>query len=139
MATTMYTAAFAAMMNGEIDLEADTIQVLLVDAGYTPSKNHVFVDDVSADELSGTGYVRKTLAGKAVSIDTTNHRAIFDATDPVWTGLDAGTINGAVLFKFVSDDTDSPVIGFLDATDLVTNGSDVTLVFNAGGAFRINN
>jgi hypothetical protein len=139
MASINYNSFFKKVLEGDIDLVADTINVLLVDDTYTESKAHDFVEDVSGDELSGTGYTRKTLSGKSVTIDTDNNRIYFDATDPVWTGLDAGVIGGAVVFKQVTNDADSPVICFLDATNLTTNGSDVTLVFNAAGILRVNN
>jgi len=139
MASINYNNLFKLALEGNIDLIDDTINVLLVDASYTESKAHTFVSSVVANELSGTGYSRKTLAGKSVTIDVGNSRVSFDATDPVWTGLNAGTIGGAVLFKQVTNDADSPVICFLDPTNLVTNGSDVTLQFNASGILRINN
>lgn len=139
MASTLYNKLYQLALTGAIDLENDTINVLLVDDTYTADKTHDFVSDVVADELSGTGYTRKTLAGKSVTLDNGNNRVTFDATDPVWTGLDAGVIGGAVIFKQVTNDADSPLICFLDPTNLTTNGSDVTLQFNAAGILRLNN
>jgi hypothetical protein len=139
MASILYDKLYQLALTAGIDLEDDTINVLLVDDTYTADKTHDFVADVVADELSGTGYTRKTLAGKTVTLDGVNHRVTFDATDPVWTGLDAGTIGGAVVFKQVTNDADSPVLCFLDPTNLTTNGSDVTLQFNAAGILRLNN
>lgn len=139
MASILYTKLYQIALTGALDLEDDTINVLLVDDTYTANKDHDFVNDVVGDELSGTGYTRKTLAGKSVTLDTGNDRVTFDATDPVWTGLDAGTIGGAVVFKQVTNDADSPLICFLDPTNLTTNGSDVTLQFNAAGILRLNN
>lgn len=139
MASILYNKLYQLALTGAVDLEDDTINVLLVDNTYTADKTHDFVSDVVADELSGTGYTRKTLAGKSVTLDNGNNRVTFDATDPVWTGLDAGVIGGAVIFKQVTNDADSPLICFLDPTNLTTNGSDVTLQFNAAGILRLNN
>lgn len=139
MASILYNKLYQLALTGGIDLEDDTINVLLVDDTYTADKAHDFVSDVVADELSGTGYTRKTLAGKSVTLDNGNNRVTFDATDPVWTGLDAGVIGGAVIFKQVTNDADSPLICYLDPTNLTTNGSDVTLQFNAAGILRLNN
>lgn len=145
MASKWYGPGLLKVLNGTIDLVADTLKVMLVDSTYVFSAAHEFVSSVSGDELSGTGYVggfagagRKTLAGKALTNDAGNSRVEFDFTDPsAWTALNAGTIGGAIIIKEITNDAASLVIGFLDPADLVTNGGDVTLVINAEGALQV--
>ena len=50
---------------------------------------------------------------------------------------DADDVGGAVVFNDTGTPSTSPLLAFLDATDLVTNGSDVTLTFNASGIITI--
>lgn len=93
--------------------------------------------DVTANELSGTGYARRTLANPAVTEDDTNDRAVFDVDDPsTYTAINAGTIAGGWVFERVggsdADGTDHVWL-FLDTNDLVTNGGDVNLVIAALG------
>lgn len=132
--------------SGATDWLTDTIKLLLVDEAYAfDGAAHEFVADVSASELSGTGYAggfagagRRTLAGKAVNRDDANNRVAFDADDPsAWTGLDAGTVGGVIIYRNGTSDADSPILGFLDPADLVTNGGNVTLTFDATGILRI--
>lgn len=119
------------------DATAADLRLLLVNtppasAGAAADLN--FVADVSANELSGTGYARKTLATKTITEDDTNDRAVFDCDDPsVYTALNAGTIAGAWVFRQVTNDADSALWMFLDCTDLVTNGGDVTVTINSAG------
>lgn len=116
---------------------AADLRVLAVDtppANAAAAANLNFVDDVVADELSGTGYARRTLTGEAAGEDDANDRANIDATDPTtYSAINAGTIAGLWLFRFVTDDTDSRLWGFLDVADIVTNGGDVSILINALG------
>ena len=105
-----------------------TWKILLTTSSYTPDIDaHVYVSDVT-NELVGTGYVRKTLAGQAVSIDTGNDRADFKANNVTWTAIQAGTAAKAIVYRFVTVDGDSPIIACLDITPAtITNGGDFTL------------
>jgi len=139
MASNLYNPGLEKLLDGTIDFENDTINVLLVDTNHTFDKTHDFVDDIVANEASGTGYARKTLANAAIALDAANDRVEFDADNPSYTALDAGTIAAAIIFKQVTDDTDSPLIAQIDFADLVTNGSDVELQINSEGLFYVTN
>lgn len=117
------------------------LRLLLVDtppASAAAAADLNFVSQVSADECSGTGYARVTLAGEAVTEDDTNDQAVLDANDPAtYSGANFGTIAGGWVFRQVTNDADSPVWCFLDVADIVTNGGDVTLSFAAAGIITI--
>jgi len=143
MATTTYNNFKQLLLNGGIDLDTDTIRALIIDdsVSYTPDiDNDVYVDDVTvaASEMSGTGYTRKTL-NVTISTDNANDRGVADADDLSYTGLDAGTIQGVLIYKEVSTDSDSPLIGWYESSDfpLPTNGGDVTLTINAAGLLTL--
>jgi hypothetical protein len=131
--------------NGSVDLLTDTLKVMLLSAAYTPNKDHNFISDISANELSGTGYTagfggagRKTLASKTVTQDDTNDLAIFDAADVTWTAINAGTVAYAAVVKEVTSNADSPVLAVLDVSpDVATNGGDWTLQFGALGVIKL--
>ncbi len=129
---------------GAVDLLADTIEVILLGTGYTPNKDHAFVSDVVASELSGTGYTggyggsgRKTLASKTFTQDDTNDLAKFDAADVTWTGINAGTIGFAAISVRKTSDADSPVLAIVDVADTVTNGGDLTIQWHANGIITL--
>jgi hypothetical protein len=139
MASNLYNPGLLKLLDGTIDFENDTIKVLLVDDNHSFDKSHEFVDDVDANEVSGTGYSRKTLANKAITLDAGDDQVEFDADNPEYTALDAGTVASAIIYKEVNDDTDSPIIANIDFPDLITNGSDVELKINADGLFAVLN
>jgi hypothetical protein len=145
MASGVYNSGKRDIGDGTIDLVADTIKVMLVNASYTPDADHDFVDDVNANELSGTGYTggfagsgRKTLGSKAWATDTANDRAEFTGVIPVWTAIDAGTAAYAILIKEITNDGASRLIGWLDIDpNVVTNGGDLTITANAEGLLQL--
>jgi hypothetical protein len=139
-----YNRGKTQVLNGGVDLLTDTIKVMLVNASASFNADHNFVSEVNTNELSGTGYAggfagsgRKTLASKTVTEDDTNDRAEFDAADVTWTAINAGTASAAVLIKEGTADTDSVLIAYLDFTDVVTNGGDFTLQWDAEGILQL--
>ena len=119
-----------------------TFYLLLVNAtgsglSDATKKDINFVSEISTNELSGTGYVRKTLANVVVTEDDTNDRAVLDADDPsTYTGINAGTIGGGWVCRDIGTDSQDIPWLFLDIVDIVTNGGDVSLAFNTSGISR---
>jgi len=96
-----------------------------------------FYDDISAGLVSGTAAIALTnpVVTEAAGV------VKFDADDTglTWSAVsDAGGVGAAIVFNDTGTPGTSPLIAFLDATNLVTNGSDVTLTFNASGIFTLN-
>lgn len=130
-----------------INLLSNTIKVMLVDTTYVGNADDDFVDDGTSNdpqskELTGvSGYTggfagsgRKTLAGKTITTNDTADRAEFDANDVTWTALGVGgTIGSVIMYKNGTADTDSQLIAKFDVTDTPTNGSDITVQWNAAG------
>lgn len=150
MSSFIYDYAKKGILDGSIDLLGDTLKVMLVKASYTPNQADQFLDvagtnDLSDDEIVATDYAgtfggagRKTLASKAVNVDTTNHRATFDAADLLWAGLGGATNDtpvAAVIIKEVTTDADSIPIAYIDTADLTTNDNDFGITWHADGIF----
>lgn len=84
MASGMYDRFKANLMNKIVDLEADTIKVMLLDDSHSFTTTHNVIGDVDANEISGTGYTAggAALASKAVTQGATTK---WDAADTQWT------------------------------------------------------
>lgn len=102
-------------------------------------------DDVAAilangsTEADATNYARKTGLTGTITVDDTNDRVDVDLPDQTWTALGGGTNNSITkaILAYQESAADSgrvPLVG-LDFT-LTTDGSDVTIQFNASGFFR---
>lgn len=124
------------VLEASVNLTTDTIKVMILDVAYVIDPDHEFVAAIVSHEVSGTGYTagfggggRKTLAGKTFTKDDTLDEARFDATDPVWAGADFGSAGFLALIKEVTNNGDSPVLGFIDlgAGGVLTQGGSFTV------------
>ena len=130
---TFYNTAKKKLVDGDIDWLADTIKVALF-TGYTPNiDTDEFFDDISTEE-SGTGYTAggETLGSKTSTVDTGNDRAVIDAADVTWSGLDVGTPSHGVIYKDTGTPGTSALIAHVEL-GTASNGGDYTIAWNATG------
>jgi len=136
MASKIYPLGIQNMFKTVRHLEEAGMKVIIVDGTVTYDVAHDFLDDVSAGIVDGTAAI--ALTTPAVTVSTTTLK--FDAADTglTWAAVtDANDVGAAIVYNDTGTPATSSLIAFLDATDLVTNGSDVTLTFNASGIFTI--
>src|SRR3990172_2996915 len=145
MASSWYNRGVYSILSGNINLNSNTIKVMLVTSAYTFDPDHNFVSNVNSFELTVGGYTggfggagRKTLSNKEFTENDTDDLAYFDDTaDLTWTSLATGeTIGGAILIKEVTNDGDSPIIAFMDLTNTPTNGGNITVAWSADGILQ---
>lgn len=144
MANNMYNQGNLLIMNGSVDLLADTIKIMLVTSTYVPNKDSQFIDEGGASDAVDArvaGTTDQTLGSKAIAKDDTSDHASFDAADPTYTAVTSGaTVAGAIVYKDTGTPTTSPKLAFLDLPDTPTNGGDITIQFATpanGGVFRL--
>lgn len=137
MADLIYTSFKMDIMNGNIDLDTDTIKVMLVTSSYTPSAAHNRRDDIT-NEVTGTGYTAggATLASKTVTNVST--AGVFDASDVVWT-TSTITARGAVLYKSRGGASSADeLICYLDfVSDKISTAGSFTIAWNASGILNL--
>jgi hypothetical protein len=115
---------------------SDTVRALLLKTGYTPNVDHDFVADltVASYEITVAGYSRQTLGTKTRTIDDTNNRITYDCADPAFGTLTAGeTVVAMVVYKFVTNDADSILLGYYDLVDTATAGLAFTVELSSSG------
>lgn len=140
MADVIYNAFKKYIMNGSIDLDTDTINVMLVTSTYTPDQDtHEFRDDIT-NEVSGTGYSAggSALAGKAVTADNTDNEGVFDANDVSWS-TSTITARGAVLYKARGGASSADeLICYIDfGSDKISTAGTFTIAWNAEGILNL--
>lgn len=130
----MANALFDAYVNNiltqaatQVDLDADTIKVVLVDHGTdTPvPATDDFLDDILAGARIATG----TLAGKTVT------GRVFDASDLTFVAVTGASVESIVIYKDSGVESTSRLIAFYDvATNLpvTPNGGDITIQWDNG-------
>ena len=130
MASGIYNRFKANLMNKEVDLEADAINVMLLDNVHSFSAVHNQKSEIVANEISGTGYTAagKVLAGKAVTQAATTK---WDATDVEWTTA-TFTAYHAVIFDDALANDDLIVSIDFGGAKTVTAGT-FTIQWDAAG------
>lgn len=125
------------IMNGNIDLDTDTIKVALVTDGYTPTQaTDEFFNQVT-NEVEGTGYSAggESLASKAVT--ASGGKGVFDANDVIWANSTI-TARGAVIYKDTGAPSTSPVVAYIDfGSDKISSGGDFKITWNASGILTL--
>lgn len=140
MASVLYNSFKRDIMNGAIDLDTDTINVMLVTSTYTPNiDTHTKRSDVT-NEISGTGYTANgsPLASKVVSMDTAGDKGVFDAADLSWTTA-TFTARGAVLYKSRGGASSADeLIGYIDfVTDRSCSNGTFTIQWDTAGIITL--
>lgn len=134
MASGAYNRFKANLMNKEIDMEADTIRVALLDNSHSFTATDNTWSDVSANEISGTGYTAngEALANKAVTQAATTK---FDADDVTWS-----TATFSAWHAVIYDDTlanDDLIVSIDFGGEQTVTGADFTIAWNANGIITL--
>lgn len=118
----------------DLDTGGNTLKVILVTGYSLDIDGDQVYADVSASEVTGTGYSAggETLASQTVTQDNTNNRGVFDAGNVTWTGLNAGTPNYAILYNDTPTTPAKPLIAAWEITT-PSNGGDYTLQWHTDG------
>ena len=138
MADLIYNRFSYNIVTKRIDLVNDNIKAALLTSSYVPdAKNHNVWADVSANEVSGTGYTTGgiALASKAVYEDETNGWTWWDANDITWSN---STITARYLVLYDTTLVGSDLIALFDFTsDKISTGGDFIITWSASGILRL--
>lgn len=135
----IFNEGLTSIIKGEIAYLTDTISVGLFTSATAPDIDaDTFLSDISG-ELSGGGYVRKTLASKTVTTDDANNRAIADAADVQWTSL-TGTFRYIITFEDTGVASTSRLLSVIDTgSDQTLANGTYDLTWPTSGVFFIQN
>ena len=143
MASAFYNIAKARLGDGTIDWDNDTINVALL-MNNTSADTDIDADDVAdigtLDESDDTGsYSRISLSNATATANDTDDRGEYDADDISFTGLNGDATRdyqGILVYKVVTDDTDSIPIAFIDfPSDVSSSATQVDVSFDSAGLF----
>lgn len=135
-------ADYAALSGGSDAL----VFVVLATSGLETDSTLKDYDDLAAllggtsNEVTNTGYSRKSVTTATVTVDDSNDRVDVDVADQTWTAVAAGDGWSKLLICYDDDTgagTDSNIVP-LTAHDFVVtpDGSDITAQINSAGFFR---
>ena len=139
MASGLYNYFLAHLMDAGYNLGngGDTIKCGLLDNSHSFVAENDGWSDVSANEISGTGYSAggATLANQAVSIDDTDDEGVFDADDVSWTSASFSAYHAVIYDDTHASDALVCSIDF-GGVQTVTSGT-FTIQFDSEGIVNI--
>lgn len=124
-----------------VDMNTDTVKCALLENGGFTATDKYLSDVLNTTNHPGVNAVARS--GALATPTVTN--GTFSAANEVLSAVPSGhTINAVVLYKDTGVDTTCTVIAYIDkqadgvtAISLPTNGSDITVTWNAAGIFDI--
>lgn len=158
MANFGFNIAKSQMLGGQLDLDTDTLRMLLIKTYGTADGTLADYDDLQAFlgdsgivEADAASYGRVTVTNPAITTNDTDDRGELDFDDVVFSSLGDGsgtdgtgsenTIKAAVLYKQVGADDTTPgddiPIALYDIQDTQTDGTDFTLSVGSNGAVHV--
>lgn len=140
MANAIYNSFKRDIANGSIDLDTDSVKLMLVTSTYVPNiDTHTKRSDVT-NEISGIGYTAggAVLANKTVTANNTTDKGVFDADDLTFTTATI-TARGAVLYKARGGaSTADELIAYLDfGSDITATAGNFNIAFDATGILTL--
>lgn len=137
----VYGLFYKSAFNKELDLDTDTIKVMLCTSSYTPNQDtHQYKSSVT-NEVTGTGYTAGglTIVSPTVTYNTGTNTVTFDSTtDPQWTGSTI-TARYAVYYDATpGSDATRPLISYVDfGADVTSTAGNFTITLDAAGIFTV--
>lgn len=141
MASKLYGKFLLNAINGEVNWTSDDIKVMLVADTYTPDQDaHDYLDDVVANEVSGTGYTAggATLASKTLTYDTANNYIILDAADVTWASSTITARYAVVYSDAGATNAQKVLIGYVDfGSNQSSSAGNFLITWDANGVARV--
>lgn len=109
------------------DFETVDVRATLLKSTATPTKDHDYLSEViaSSQEISVTGFVRKTLAGKVRTVNDTTDLQTFTWDTIAWTGMSGTdqTHGWLTFYVYNASDSAAQLLASWDVADLAIGAS----------------
>lgn len=134
----LYTKFFSSAFNKELDLDSDTIKVMLCTSSYTPVQGtHQYKSSIT-NEVSGTGYTAGGATLGSVTVGTSGLVFTFDAADTSWASSTITARYAVVYDSTPATDATRPLICYIDfGADVSSSGASFTITWDALGIFTV--
>lgn len=138
MTHTFPNSAKKHMTNGDVDPLNDTIKGMLLTSSHTTNvATQEFIDDVSANEASGTGYSAGGFTLDSGSVDSSTTTTKYDYADET---LSTATITARYIawYKDTGTPSTSPILSIEDlGADKIATAGNWVYTVNANGLYNV--
>lgn len=119
-----------------LNAEAEDTKIFMITNSATPNfDTHDFYNDLSGNEVSGTGYTAGGVAMTGTEVTVSSGTLVYDANDVSWTSSTITSARAAVQqFAAVANEI-LVLVNF--GADYATSNGTFTIQWNASGIFTI--
>lgn len=132
----VYGKFMLSLANKEIDLDTDTLKVMLCTSAYTPDQDtHQYKSSVT-NEVSGAGYTAggATLASVTSAYNASTNVWSLDAADVSWTSSTITARYAIVYDSTPASDATRPLIAYIDfGADVISSSGTFSIQWDAAG------
>lgn len=132
----VYGPFLTSLGNKEVDLDTDTLKVMLCNSTYTPNQDtHQYKSSVT-NEVSSAGYTAggATLTSVTVTYTAGTNTYMLDAADSSWTGVTFSARYAIVYDSTPATDATRPLICYIDfGADISPSAGPFSITWNASG------
>lgn len=132
----VYGLFLQSLANKEIDLDSDTIKVMLCTSTYAPNQDtHRYKSSVT-NEVSGTGYTAggNTLTSPSLTYTAGTNTLAFDAADTSWASSTITARYAVIYDSTPATDATRPLICYIDfEADVTSSNAAFTITFDSAG------
>lgn len=123
---------FDASNGGHVDLDTNTLKVLLVAADQAANLNtHDNRDDVT--EVTGTNYTAGGATLASVTVTASSGTITFDAADTTFTNVTIAAVRGAIVYKSTGTAATDPLVAWFDVGAQAVTAANFVIQWNASG------
>lgn len=141
MASKLYGNFLLKALNKEVDWDTDDIRVALLGSGYTPNQDtDIHWDDVSASEVSGTGYTAggDALANPSATYDGATNVVILSGDDVTWANSTVTARYAVVYSNEGATAAEKVLVGYVDfGSDQSSSNGNFTISWDSTGIVRV--
>ena len=138
MAHTFTNTGKGFLTDGSVDLVNDTIKGMLLTSSHTTSiTDDIYIDDVSANQASGTGYTAGGFTVDGLSKDVSTATTVYDATDET---ISTATVTARYIawYKDTGTPGTSPILSIEDlGADKSSSAGDWIYTVASGGLYNV--
>ena len=129
-----YTLLSKSLANKEVDLDSDTLKVMLCTSSYTPNQDtHQYKSSVT-NEVTGTGYTAGGATLASVTVTNTGHVIKLDAADTTWASSTITARYAVVYDSTPASDATRPLICYVDfGANVESSGGTFQITWDADG------
>lgn len=132
----VYGGFLLSLANKEIDLDTDSLKVMLCTSTYTPNQDtHRYKSDIT-NEVTGTGYTATgaTLTSVTATYDAGTNTFKLDAADTSWTTSTITARYAVIYDSSPASDATRPLICYVDFdADIISSAGTFQITWDAAG------